>query len=401
MATRRINGDLSAVALVVLMVVAAAVVGGSSAARPLGLRSQKAACAWRDTTPPAITKLADANLFAVAVLSPSDAWVVGVESRDWPKRDRPLTLNWNGKAWRRVPAKSPDATLVAVAGLSARDVWAVGAAHFTAPDAVRTAIAMHWNGSRWRATKMPKDPRGGTSELSQVVALAHDDVWAVGSVEKNVGNQRWPLVERWTGEAWHIVRLPTGRGTANGVAASSQRLLWIAGGRDPPGRPTKAFALRSSGSTWISTKLPKTRYRANEVTAVIAWSPRSAWAFGQTNTFADERNTVASSFALRWNGRRWLTAPTPRQFDGSDINACSAGAGKLWAWTITRAEIAYWGGGSWHLGPQVPYAKRLSERSIADIAAISGGTFWLLASGYDAANDHWQHRILEYRCSPR
>lgn len=70
----------------------------------------------------------DSFLNAVAVVSPTDAWAVGMR-RDDAGRARTLAMRWDGRAWSTVPTpnfSSADHRLSSVAIVSRDLVWAVG-----------------------------------------------------------------------------------------------------------------------------------------------------------------------------------------------------------------------------------------------------------------------------------
>jgi hypothetical protein len=75
--------------------------------------------------------LPDGQLEAVAALSATNAWAVGV-----------VILHWNGRAWKRVP--SPNSGVLGdVAATSARNAWAIGQIKFK-------TLILHWNGIAWK-----------------------------------------------------------------------------------------------------------------------------------------------------------------------------------------------------------------------------------------------------------
>src|SRR5262249_3277955 len=111
---------------------------------------------------------------------PSDVWAVGEFTNAFPGQT--LALHWNGTAWRAV--KSPNAragnnTLRAVSAVSSKDVWAVGFLQ-AAGGSPRLTLTEHWNGHRWRVVPSPS-PGGADNILLAVAAVSATDVWAVGS----------------------------------------------------------------------------------------------------------------------------------------------------------------------------------------------------------------------------
>lgn len=144
---------------------------------------------------PAASITGDTRLTDVTALSASDAWAVGVTN------ERPIAEHWNGTAWSQValPALAGDGSLQGVLGVSAADVWAVG-------DQGGRALAMHWNGSAWSIVPTPT-VLNTTTVLTDLTAIAANDVWAVGTSIQN-GVTGAPVTEHWDGTAWTIVSSP-------------------------------------------------------------------------------------------------------------------------------------------------------------------------------------------------
>ncbi len=222
------------------------------------------------------------QLVAVTALSAKDVWGVGVRGVDTGRRitERTLTMHWNGKAWKRVPSPSPatsytaagsiEDSLAAVSGSSSHDVWAVGQYYLAAAngDHAMHPLALHWNGTRWKAVSSP-DPAGPThrSFFYGVAAPSSTGVWAVGSAARN-GVQH-ALTERWDGAQWQIV--PAAGNPLSGVSALSADDVWTAGGE------TGGDVTHWNGTAWtIQTKLD----HDDALDAVAEVSPTNVWAVG-------------------------------------------------------------------------------------------------------------------------
>jgi hypothetical protein len=121
--------------------------------------------AWTRVPSPNSGTSEDQNeLFAVAAISPNDAWAVGRFSNF--STSRAITLRWDGLAWRSVPnACGPG--LMGVTALASNDVWAVGA-----------NVLCHWDGVRWTAQRAPAPP--GRYVSLQDVDGVPGAIWAVG-----------------------------------------------------------------------------------------------------------------------------------------------------------------------------------------------------------------------------
>jgi hypothetical protein len=80
-----------------------------------------------------------------AAVSGTKAWAVGVYG---PNSNLPVILARSGTTWAKMPVKA-NGVLYRVAADSARDAWAVGASSLVDPS---IPVAVHWNGSSWKAT---------------------------------------------------------------------------------------------------------------------------------------------------------------------------------------------------------------------------------------------------------
>jgi hypothetical protein len=124
-----------------------------------------------------------------------------------------LYMRWDGESWQVVrPPHGDDSQLTVGAfdGVAANDVWAVGS------DATGSFLLVHWNGSVWKAARpdLPTESEGADGALRDVIALATDNGWAVGSFQlsRRVGNsdltENHPVLEHWDGSRWRLVKLP-------------------------------------------------------------------------------------------------------------------------------------------------------------------------------------------------
>jgi len=273
-------------------------------------------------------------LNAVAALH-AGAWAVGSTSLI-----NPMTITWNGTAWKRTPTPIADkntsptgGTLNGVAAVSARDVWAVGTAAYG-----RTLI-LHWNVTVW-ARVASRDP---AAALHSVAAASADDVWAVGQF-----NDR-PVIEHWNGAAWVRVPSQTPAGinsTLNGVAATSGTNAWAVGGTTIEAGQTTLIE-HWDGRAWRI--VPGARLHTGwTLVAVAATSAGDAWAIGSSS-----RGQVLIE---HWNGAAWTLVPSPQPGFARSLNAVAA-VSPTDAWTVGNVLdpnhgglltlIEHWNGTAW------------------------------------------------------
>lgn len=179
-----------------------------------------------------------ARLQAVTAISSTDAWAAGASGGSARSPiTRTLIEHWDGRRWTIVPSpsvRSPrgviNNTMFSISGDRPDDAWAVGS-WGSEPRGYGGkgdhALALHWDGHRWRATATPALAQ---RSLFAGVASQHGHAWAVG----DQGGHHKPLIERWNGARWVAVPSPSGSGLT-AVAMSPSGTAWAVGetGRRP------------------------------------------------------------------------------------------------------------------------------------------------------------------------
>jgi hypothetical protein len=211
------------------------------------------------------------TLSSMAAIGEDDAWFAGSPGRIW---------HWNGKEITQIQPDDEhlkDFELTGISAVSGNDIWAVGTITGMAYGA---AVILHWDGSEWKIVKEWGGKEDGTEQpaignLWDVIAIAHDDVWAIG------GNQ----AVHWNGHEWALSRMPNyekygnvGFGT---LAASSSNDVWAV------------------GTSWWGGPHP---------------------------------------FALHWDGAQWSIVPAPMSLNLGTFDTAKSFSGKLLAAGITYQE---------------------------------------------------------------
>ena len=139
---------------------------------------------------------------------------------------QPLIEQWNGTSWSRVAAPVSDhpsfAGLIGVSCPRPTNCTAVGTQQATF-SAASSALAAHWDGTRWTIASLPKLAGAAQSALSGVACRSALSCYAVGSVDTKSGTHT--LVEHSNGAPWAHVPAPSPGGTSsaslNGIACPS------------------------------------------------------------------------------------------------------------------------------------------------------------------------------------
>jgi hypothetical protein len=262
------------------------------------------------------------TLNAVAAISSSDAWAVGFQNDNNLNDSRTLTQHWNGTAWKTVASPNPGSissqctnfntgnVLTAVAAVATNDVWAVGYS-FTCNSLLKP-MALHWNGVQWSVVPSPKLNTNDNAAFNSVIALATNDVYAVGYKPASNGAVQ-TLIEHWNGLAWSVIASPNANGTGNvltGVTANSPTDIWAVGDQTAPGIEVRTLALHFNGSTWSIVPTPNPVHGGNltqnVLTSVVAAGPNDVTAVGFTLANQKELTMVQ-----HWDGSSWKVVASP------------------------------------------------------------------------------------------
>lgn len=270
-------------------------------------------------------------LSAVWAPGPRDVWAVGElsESQDLPST---LIQHWDGSRWSVAATdnlRSQTSTLIAVTGLSSKDVWAVG---YAGQEGQRQTMIQHWDGKGWTVATTTDsgstDPGSADVELNGVLALARDDVWAVGTITEG-GHQR-TLTEHWDGSSWTRVPSPnygSGNNRLYDVSGVASDDVWAVGLAFTEGLSRRTMAQHWDGKEWKLVPTPDPQPESNSLRGVSMVSSSLAWAGG-----SQFPNAVQQTMAAKWDGSKWTAVPTENtgRLDGfADISAIPEG--DVWA----------------------------------------------------------------------
>ena len=263
---------------------------------------------------------ANASFEAIDGDSSANVWAVGSAGSGT------LTERWDGSAWSVVASPSPTgatgAVLRGVKSFATDSAWAIGTSTHTSGVPTRTLI-QHWDGSAWTIVDSPS-PDGTQNLLRAVDGVAADDVWAVGGAGNDgySGEPVGSLVLHWNGSAWSHVSIPGSGGAfsitdLSDVVAVAANDIWAVG---------RAFSfqyfrmvpylLHYNGVTWQHSTIPNPPLsRFNTVTALSA-----------SNVYAFGDGPIA-----RWNGSVWTTETMPGSNFRLPMATCAVGTGTVWA----------------------------------------------------------------------
>jgi hypothetical protein len=257
---------------------------------------------------------ADPGLFtseanAVAAGAADDAWIVGEAQKSAAGAVLAFAEHWDGDNWSAVPTAKTrsdcDAELSDVTAVAPDDVWAVGS---LTCDGLSAALVERWDGERWSRVDVPLPRRATNTGLTGITAVAGTDVWAVGFSSRGSDPGR-NLIVHWDGTRWTIVPSPNpGDASYNhglsDVSGSRSSDVWAAGGRSNVDDVLPEM-LHWDGTAWSNSPIPASGFDdppGDGLYGVVSLSKRSAVAVGIAKT---RGASVEAGFIERWNGRRW------------------------------------------------------------------------------------------------
>jgi hypothetical protein len=326
----------------------------------------------------------DCILKGAAVVSPEELWAVGMyqtsSGQNWP-----LILRYQGSSWSVMPTSEsvPSCTdgnilwggngLSAASVVSATNAWAVGSGCYG-----YETLIMHWNGSAWSRVPSPNPVSDGQNALIGVVAVAANDVWAVGYTFD--GARSGALIEHWDGAQWSALASPVVGAQLSAVTAVSARELWAVGSRyNEAEERTETLVLRADDGRWRVIPSPNPGTYSNLLQSVAAVGPNDVWAVGTSSAGGCTRTLVE-----HWDGHVWSVVPSPNvdtQASASNRlrSIAALSANNLWAVGMYENEntdvhqhrslLMHWDGSSWSL------ASLPSPGRSADPTAIVAGPY--------------------------
>ncbi|MFL6073167.1 MAG: hypothetical protein ACJ73S_07180 [Mycobacteriales bacterium] len=259
---------------------------------------------------PPVKVAGPAELTAVAVTSTGEAAMVGF-LRLPNDRTAPLVVFQNATGPHILAGAPADSTAevhlndVAVAG---DDVWAVGS--ITAGGVTRPRIERYSRCNRHASGQpVPVAPPDIAGELRAVTALGPPEAWAVGW---EAGDRRRPLILHDDGVGWVRVPAPdlgSAGGVLNGVAAVAPDDVWAVGHLDGSGPAglSQTLVLRWNGDSWKRVDSLSPGPGGNELLSVAAAGRDDIWCAGFTGAPGPDTSTQA--LLLRYDGVAWQAVP--------------------------------------------------------------------------------------------
>jgi hypothetical protein len=275
---------------------------------------------WRAFTPAMNSQISSLN--GVVAISPTLAWAAGNLSGISGTPGQ-IIERWNGTKWSVFPGPTFSAgdqpSIFAMTSTSAKDIWAIGSL-LSDSGQLLSFLFEHWDGKKWTATSSIS----GDAFLFGASADATNDVWVVGFNGPENDDSK-TLALHYDGASWTQAITPsvgTGANQLNGVLALASNDVWAVGFSTPVPPPTQAATLtlieHFDGTTWSVVPSPNVGpnsiYQSNRLFGLTANSPTDIYAFG--SYFAADGSGHQMTLLLHWDGVSWTIIPSPNPTNG-------------------------------------------------------------------------------------
>ena len=285
---------------------------------------------WTAFPAPLINGQLTADLQGVVDISPTQAWAVG--NVTFGANPGQIIEQWNGTKWSLFPnptfPPNSQADLFAITSTSANDIWAVGnlVQDLAGGGALSFNLFEHFDGTAWTPTLINTN---AFEALTGVSADAINDAWAVGWVAPLTAGSNEPLAIHWNGTNWVSAATPhvgQGANELNAVLALAPNDVWAVGFSTPHAPPQQSATLtlieHFDGTSWSVVPSPNVGphsvSQSNRLLGLTANSASDIWAFG--SFFAADGSGHQVTLLSHWDGTSWSIAPSPNPTKGNFLD---------------------------------------------------------------------------------
>ncbi|HYP39318.1 MAG TPA: hypothetical protein VEX13_03075, partial [Chloroflexia bacterium] len=294
---------------------------------------------WTEVSLPQSSSGSDIDLYGITALPGGEIWLAG-SYQDTHGADQTLTYRLANKQWvlERSPNVGQASELRSVSGTSANDAWAVGT--YTKGDQ-SYALALHWDGNQWSQIAVSNECPGD-QYFADVLAIATNDVWAVGECFQGTSTGSFTEdsrteVQHWDGLNWKVVPSANHKpgkfvnsNSLDAISGTSSNDIWATGNyweSDGRGYHTQPMLQHWDGKAWSEVQFthPGTNTTSN-FSDVVAFSSDNVWAVG---FYA---RSWLRPFGVHWDGKGWRELPIPNPLaEGYYTTMSALGPNNIWA----------------------------------------------------------------------
>lgn len=239
---------------------------------------------------------AQAQLFGVDARSATDVWAVG--NKILPTfESQPLIMHFDGTEWSITPTRNSGGDVTRLAAVDAVTASSAAAVGIQGPINAGDPLIEQWDGTKWRPISRP-DLGRWVSMLNGVAGASAFDMWAVGSrpVTRQTSEA---LIEHYTGGKWEVVTGPFVEGESHwltGVVAVASDEVWAIGVSVGAGGEVRTLSEFWTGSGWFVEDTPNQVSDTNQLNAIAANPIGDTWAVGY---YRDPQTSVNHTLVLR------------------------------------------------------------------------------------------------------
>ena len=305
----------------------------------------------------------------------SNAWAVGARFRRDGTWVSAIASHWNGSRWRLASLPVRHFVPETVAASSGRNVWIFGFRITPAGDTTGVGVALHLVGGKWQSVPLP--PQAGNTwndgSALQAAVFSPSQVWVSAGVQAAPGGSLETPMWQWTGTNWAGTTVP---GVLTSLSGSSVGNMWATttptyGGNET----TRSYKFVSS--SWQRQSAP-----VLSDAGIAVHSRTDIWIAGYTARQWNSDHLYYSTVA-HWNGVRWrrYTVVAP----GGDKPAAADGRGGFWAGPLLHEIRGRWysPASGWLFGSGCEPAG-----FFGNMAGIPGTSAWWAAGGCTPGHSH-------------
>lgn len=334
------------------------------------------------------------GLVAVSASSSDDIWAVGS-----------AVMHYDGTAWTAFkPALSNEiSSLNGVVDISPNLAWAAG--NITNQQGIRGQVIEQWNGTAWNVFPGPKFNAGDQPDIFAMTSTSSNDIWAIGSLLGDNGQQLFYLFEHYDGTKWTATTSLSGDAFLFGASADAANDAWAVGFNGPENDDSKTLAMHFDGTSWKATSTPSVGTGANQLNAALALAPNDVWAVGFSTPVPPPKQAATLTLIEHFDGTSWSVVPSPNVgpnsiFQSNRLFGLTANSPTdIWAFGSYFASdgsgqqftlLLHWDGTSWTIQPS-PNPTKKSVNFVSDLlfagTVTSPGNIWIVGAEDEAPHE--------------
>jgi WD40 repeat protein len=260
------------------------------------------------------------------------------------------------------------------------NIWAVGSSSLI-DTRYDVPLIMRSNGTSWESVPAPAIA-GDIVRLYGIAAVSANDIWAVGAAFTL--NSRETVILQWNGANWSRVASPNGAqgSTLYDVAALAANDVWAVGTDGG-----QSLITHWNGTAWTKIDYPPSLSAGTHgLFGVTMIAANDGWAVGASSV-------TGGALTLHWDGAAWSVIPSPTLPNGAayQLRAVDALATND-VWAVGDGDnylfAQHWDGLSWSEKPFLGLPP--DDYKLNSVVALAPNNIWAIGSGaHQARMFHW------------